>query len=221
PLSRGHICPKAVALQDIHADPDRLKYPLRRTAKGDWERIGWDEAIAEVATRLRSIQQRDGNNAVAVYLGNPTVHNYGTLLFVPPLLRALRTHNSFSASSLDQFPHQLVSAQLFGHQLLLPVPDVDHTRFFVIMGGNPLVSNGSMMTAPDIKNRLVAIQQRGGRVVVIDPRRTETAQLADRHLFIRPGTDALLLLAVLNVLRAENLVRPGRLADFLDGTDEF
>ncbi len=218
PLSRGHICPKAVALQDVHADPDRLRQPMRRTPSG-WERIGWKEAFDETASRIQSIQRRHGDDAIAVYLGNPSVHNYGTMLFAPPLLKALHTRNRFSATSLDQLPHQLVAALLFGHQLLLPVPDVDRTDIFVIMGGNPLVSNGSLMTVPDVRKRLEAIQQRGGKVIVIDPRRTETAELADRHLFIRPGTDALLMLAVLNVLFAENLVRPGHLTPFLDGLE--
>lgn len=217
-FSRGHICPKAVALQDVHTDPDRLKHPVRRTATG-WERIGWDEAFDEVADRIRAIQCKDGRDAVAVYIGNPTVHNYGSLLFAPPFLKALRTRNRFSATSVDQLPHMLVAYLMFGHQLLFPVPDLDRTDFFVIMGGNPVVSNGSMMTAPDVKKRLQAIRERGGRVVVIDPRRTETAEVADRHFFIRPGADALLMLAVLHTLFAENLVQPGRLEGFLDGMD--
>jgi anaerobic selenocysteine-containing dehydrogenase len=220
PLSRGHICPKALALQDVHEDPDRLRHPLRRTARG-WERVGWKEAFDEAAARLKEVQGKHGRDAVGVYLGNPNVHNYGTLLFLGPLLKALRTRNRFSATSLDQLPHMLASALMFGHSLLLPVPDVDRTGFFVIMGGNPVVSNGSLMTAPDIKNRLLAIQERGGKVVVIDPRRTETAKLADQHLFIRPGTDALLLLAVLHVLHAEGLARPGRLAPWINELDVF
>jgi anaerobic selenocysteine-containing dehydrogenase len=220
PLGRGHICPKAVALQDIHSDPDRLQQPVRRTAKG-WERIAWDEAFDEVASRFLQIQREHGDDAVAVYLGNPSVHNYGTMLFAPPLLRALHTRNRFSATSLDQLPHHIVASLLFGHQLLLPVPDIDRTELFVIMGANPVVSNGSLMTVPDIRKRLEAIQQRGGEVVVIDPRRTETARVADRHLFIRPGTDAFLMLAVLNVLFTEKLVQPGRLAGFVDGLEEL
>jgi anaerobic selenocysteine-containing dehydrogenase len=220
PFSRGHLCPKAVALQDIHADPDRLRQPLRRTVSG-WKRISWKQAFDEAAARIQEIQHRHGNDAVAVYLGNPSVHNYGTLLFAPPLLRTLRTRNRFSATSLDQLPHHVVARLLFGHQLLLPVPDVDRTDYFVIMGGNPLVSNGSLMTVPDVRKRLQAIQQRGGKVVVIDPRRTETACMADRHLFIRPGTDALLMLAVVNVLFSENLVRPVRLTPFLEGMEEL
>ncbi len=179
PFSRGHICPKAVALQDIHADPDRLRHPLRRTRSG-WERITWRRAFDETAARLKDVQRQHGPDALGVYLGNPNVHNYGTLLFLPALLATLGTRNRFSATSLDQLPHMFASAFMFGHPLLFPVPDVDHTDFFVIMGGNPAVSNGSLMTAPDIKNRIRAIRDRGGKVVVIDPRRTETAKLADQ-----------------------------------------
>jgi anaerobic selenocysteine-containing dehydrogenase len=220
PLGRGHICPKALALQDIHEDPDRLQRPLRRTA-GGWEEVGWEEALDEAAARLKDVQRRHGRHAVATYLGNPTVHNCGALLFVGPLLKALGTRNRFSAGSLDQLPHMLASALMFGHSLLLPVPDIDRTDFFVIMGGNPAVSNGSLMSAPDVRKRLLAIRERGGKVVVIDPRRTETAKLADQHLFIRPGTDALLLLAVLHTLHAEGLGGPGRLAPFVAGLDVF
>jgi anaerobic selenocysteine-containing dehydrogenase len=220
PLGRGHICPKAVALQDVHFDPDRLRQPVRRIANG-WQTVSWGRAFDEVASRFRRIQREHGDDAVAVYLGNPSVHNFGTLLFAPALLKTLHTRNRFSATSLDQLPHHIVATLLFGHQLLLPVPDIDRTDYFVIMGANPVVSNGSLMTVPDIRKRLEAIQQRGGQVIVIDPRRTETAQAADRHLFIRPGTDALLMLAILNVLYSENLVRPDRLAVFLDGMEEL
>src|SRR5262249_20191353 len=147
-------------------DPDRLRHPLRRTP-GGWERVGWDVAFDEAASRLKEIQRRHGRNAVGIYLGNPNVHNYGSILFLAPLLKALGSRNRFSATSLDQLPHMLASALMFGHSLLFPVPDVDRTDYFVIMGGNPAVSNGSLMTAPDIKNRLRAIRARGGKVVVI------------------------------------------------------
>jgi anaerobic selenocysteine-containing dehydrogenase len=220
PLSRGHLCPKAMGLKDVHEDPDRLRTPLRRV--GDrWEPVGWDEALDEVAHRLGAIQDRDGPNAVALYQGNPTVHNYSAALFGQLFQKALGSRNRFSATSVDQLPHMLAALQMFGHQLLLPIPDIDRTDFFLIVGANPLVSNGSLMSAPDIKHRLQAIRARGGRVVVVDPRRTETAELADEHLFVRPGTDALLLAALLRVIFAEGLARPGRLADFTDNLREI
>ncbi len=219
PFSRGHICPKAAALQDIHEDPDRLRQPVRRRPGGGFERIGWDEAFAEVADKLRSIQDRRGRNAVGVYVGNPTVHNYGSLLFAIPLLKALKTRNLYSATSVDQLPHHLAALEMFGHLLLLPVPDLDRTDHLLILGANPAVSNGSLMSAPDVAKRLAAIRARGGEVVLVDPRRSETAKLADRHHFIRPGTDVLLLAAMLHTLFAERLTRPGRLAAFTDGID--
>ncbi len=207
PLSRGHICPKAVALQDIWQDPDRLRRPLRRD--GDrWDEVTWDEAFDEVAVRLLDIQDRHGRDAVAVYQGNPTVHNSGTMLYAPAFVRELGTRNRFSASSVDQQPHHVAAYFMFGHLLVLPVPDVDRTQHMLIMGANPMASNGSMMTAPGIRQRLRAIQKRDGRVVVVDPRRTETSRIADEHHFIRPGTDVLLLLGLLHTLFAEDLVRP-------------
>jgi len=216
PFSRGHICPKAVALKDLHEDPERLRQPMRRTASG-WEPVSWEEALDETARRLHELQSTQGRDAVAVYLGNPTVHNAGAMLFIPQLLRTLRTRNSYSATSVDQLPHLLASHLMFGHQLLVPIPDLDRTGYLLALGANPLASNGSMMTAPDVRARLRAIQQRGGRVVVVDPRRTETARIADEHLFIRPGTDALFLFAVLHEL----LQRPRleRLAGFTDGQE--
>jgi len=218
PFSRGHICPKGVALQDIHTDPDRLRHPVRRTGSG-WERVGWDEALDYVAFRLRSIGREHGRDAVAVYQGNPTVHNLGSMLFAPGFVRALGTRNRFSATSVDQLPHHFLAYLMFGHQLLVPIPDIDRTQFMLVLGANPAVSNGSLMSAPDAAGRLRAIRARGGTVVVVDPRRTETAALADRHLFVRPGTDALLLMALLHTVFAERLDRPGRLAAFTDGLD--
>jgi anaerobic selenocysteine-containing dehydrogenase len=218
PFSRGYICPKAVALQDLHYDKDRLKHPVRRTGSG-WERISWDEAFDEVAQNLKRIHTRHGRNSIASYLGNPTVHNYGALLFAPGFLRSLRTRNKFSATSVDQLAHHLAGFLMFGHQLLLPIPDVDRTKFFLILGANPAVSNGSLMTAPGMNRRLEEIRKRGGTVVLIDPRHNETARLVDRHLFIRPGTDVLLLLALLHVVFEERLTRLDQLAPFTEGVE--
>lgn len=218
PLSRGHICPKAVALRDVHEDPDRLKHPMRRTAEG-WQRISWRQAFNEAGSQLRSIQRRHGRDAVATYLGNPNVHSSGSLLFGPPLLRSLGTRNRFSATSTDQLPHQLAAQLMFGHQLLIPIPDIDRTQLFLIIGGNPVVSNGSIMTAPNVKERIKAVQSRGGEVVVIDPRRTETAKLASVHHFIRPGTDALLLAAMVSTVLEQGHGAPGELGAFLDGAE--
>jgi anaerobic selenocysteine-containing dehydrogenase len=218
PFSRGYICPKAVALQDLHYDKDRLRHPVRRTPNG-WQRIGWDEAFDEVAQNLKRIQTKHGRNSIATYLGNPTVHNYGALLFAPLFLRSLRTRNKYSATSVDQLAHHVASYLMFGHQLLLPIPDLERTKFFLILGANPAVSNGSMMTAPGMSGRLQEIRQRGGKVILIDPRFNETARLVDRHLFIRPGTDVLLLLALLNVVFEEKLTRMDRLAPFTKGVE--
>jgi anaerobic selenocysteine-containing dehydrogenase len=216
PFSRGYICPKAAALGDLHYDKDRLKHPVRRTPHG-WQRLGWDEAFDEVAQNLKRIHAANGRNSIATYLGNPTVHNYGALLFAPGFIRSLHTRNRFSATSVDQLAHHLSAYLMFGHQLLLPVPDLDRTNFFLILGANPAVSNGSMMTAPGMSHRLHEIRRRGGKVVLIDPRFNETARLADRHLFIRPGTDVLLLLALLHVVFDEKLTRLGTLAAFTTG----
>ena len=216
PFSGGYICPKASALQDLHYDKDRLKYPVRRTNNG-WQQIGWDEAFDEVTQNLKRIQAKHGRNAVATYLGNPIVHNHGALLFAPKFIKSLHTRNRFSATSVDQLAHHLAAYLMFGHQLLVPVPDLDGTDFFLILGANPAVSNGSMMTAPGMGQRLQEVRRRGGKVIVVDPRRNETARLADRHLFIRPGTDVLFLLALLHVVFDEGLTRLGPLDSFTKG----
>ena len=219
PFSRGHICPKAVALQDVHSDPDRLRHPVRRMGDGSWKRLSWDEALDEVGNQLRTVQKVSGYDAVGLYVGNPSVHNWGSLLFGPPLSRVLRTRNRFSATSVDQLPHHVAATLMFGHRLLLPIPDVDRTQFLLVLGANPVVSNGSMMTAPGFKRRLEGLKQRGGLLVVVDPRRTETAEMADRHIFIRPGSDALLLMALLHVIFLEGLETLGSTAEFCDSIE--
>lgn len=208
PLSRGHICPKAVALQDLHEDPDRLRKPVRKTAAG-WHEMEWDEAFDLVADKLHQTRKDHGRNSIGVYLGNPNVHNHGSLVSTMPFLRAIGSQNRFSATSNDQLPHMLASLEMFGHQILFPIPDIDNTDLFICIGANPMASNGSLMTVPDFRGRLKAMQQRGGRMVVVDPRRTETAKLADLFHFIRPGSDALMLMAMVHTLFAEGLVDPG------------
>lgn len=216
PFSRGHLCPKALGLKDLHEDPDRLRRPLRRTARG-FEEIGWDEAFDEVGRRVGEIRAAHGDDALAVYQGNPTVHNLGSMLHGQIALRSLGTRNRYSATSVDQLPHMLAALLMFGHQAMLPVPDLDRTTHLLMFGANPAVSNGSLMTSGGAARRIEAIRARGGRVVVVDPRRTETAALADAHHFVTPGTDALVLLAMLHVIFAEGLARPGRLSAHVRG----
>lgn len=215
PLSQGHICPKAMGLKDIYEDPDRLKRPLKRTESG-WKEISWEEAYEEVARNLTQIQEKYGKNSVGIYKGNPNVHNLGGQLYGANFSRSIKTKNNFSATSVDQLPHHLASLFMFGHYLLTPIPDIDRTDYMLIMGANPLVSNGSLMTVPGFGQRMRALQQRGGKAVVIDPRKTETADKASEHHFIRPGSDAVFLLALLHTLYNENLVDLGKLKDLVD-----
>ncbi len=219
PLSRGYICPKGVSLADIHADPDRLRRPVRRVGEGpdaEWVEISWDEALDLVADQVAGAINQHGRNALGIYLGNPSAHALGAATHGLPFIKSLRTRNRFSASSVDQIPHQFVGWQMYGHQLLLPVPDIDRTSYFLVFGANPMASNGSLMTVPDFPNRLRDLKKRGGRMVVFDPRRTETAKVASEHHFVRPGTDAVVLLAMLNVLFEEGLTRPAAYVDNAD-----
>jgi len=223
PLSRGHVCPKAVALKDIHEDPDRLRQPMRRirgkAGEFQHEPISWEEALDTVADNLVRIINEHGNHALGVYLGNPSVHNYGMLTHAGSLFKHIRTNNRFSATSVDQLPHHLVSLWLFGHRLLFPIPDIDRCQFFLMLGANPIASNGSIWTVPDVRKRIKDLTGRGGRLVVVDPRRTETAELASDYVAIKPGTDAALLLAMIHVLFRDNLVKTGHLGKCLDGVE--
>ena len=213
-FSRGYICPKAVALKDLEDDPDRLRQPLVKR-DGRFVEASWDEAYAEIARRLPPLLAEHGRDSLAFTLGNPNVHRLGLGLYVQRLLRAAGSRNVFSASTLDQMPRQLASGWMYGHALTVPVPDIDRCDFLLMLGANPMASNGSMWTVPDFRGRAKAMRARGGRLVVVDPRRTETAAIADEHHFIRPGTDVFLLLGLLNALFDEGLVRPGRLEEFL------
>jgi len=216
PFSQGHICPKAAAIGDVQGDPDRILEPQRR--EGDkWRAVSWDSAIDEAAERLSAVQRKHGRSAVGFYVGNPTVHSYSAMLGVPFFSRALGTRARFSATSVDQLPSMLAALEMFGHQLLLPVPDVDRTSFFLMLGANPRASNGSLMTAGGISRRLDELRARGGKLVVVDPRRTETAAEADQHFAIRPGTDALFLLALLQVIFEDGRADLRHLAPFTDG----
>jgi anaerobic selenocysteine-containing dehydrogenase len=220
PFSRGYICPKAYGLKGLHEDPDRLRRPLRRSQSGDWEEISWDAAYEYAAERLLKIRELHGANAIGAYFGNPTAHSLHTMVYGSVFLRALGTKQRYSASTVDQFPKMVSAGLMFGNGLTVPVPDLDRTDYLLILGANPLASNGSLMTAPDVKARLRGILGRGGKVVVIDPRRSETAEIASEHMFIRPGTDAYLLLAMVNVLFEENLVRLGRAEGHTRGIEE-
>ena len=218
PFSRGYICPKAAAIADIHNDADRIRMPLIRN-RTSWREASWEEALDRAADGLARVRRQHGRDAVAIYYGNPVAHSLGLITHALTFARALRTRNVYSASSADQLPQMLVALRMFGHQALIPVPDLDRTDLLLIFGANPIVSHGSLMTAPDMRRRLRAIRDRGGRIVVIDPRRTETAEAADQHIPIRPGTDAWLLAAMLHVVFAEQWVNVGRLEGRIKNVD--
>lgn len=217
-FSRGYLCPKGVALKDLHEDPDRLRQPLIKR-DGRFVEATWDEAFAEIERRLPPIIARDGVDSVALTLGNPIVHKTALLLYAPRLGRALGSKNVFSASTLDQMPKHLSCGLMFGDFLSIPVPDIERTDFLLMLGANPMVSNGSLWTVPNFRDKAKALRARGGRLVVVDPRRTETANVADEHIFIRPGGDVFLLLGMVHTLFAEGLIRLGRLAEHVTGVE--
>ncbi len=216
-LSGGFICPKGSTLGKLHVDPDRLRMPLVRK-DGEHVEVSWEEAFEAVQAGFDSVVDAHGRGAVAAYLGNPNVHNMAGSLFVRPMLSALETRNLYTASTVDQRPREVSAAMMFGGAI--PVPDLDRTDWLLMLGANPLESNGSLCTAGDFPGRLRAIRERGGKIVVVDPRRTRTAKQADEHLFVRPGSDALLLVAMAQVLFDEDLVAPGRVGDFTNGLAE-
>ena len=219
-FSHGFICPKGVAIKALHEDPDRLRTPMLRRPDGSFAAASWDEAFALIDERLPPLLAEHGRDAAAIYIGNPAVHGVAALLYGRVLTKALGTRNVYTASTVDQRPKEIASGLMFGGSLTIGIPDVDRTDHLLILGANPLASNGSLLTAPDMRGRLRAIQARGGKVVVVDPRRSRTAEVADAHHFIRPGTDAHLLFALVHVIFAEGLARPGRLADLCAGLDE-
>lgn len=218
PFSRGYMCPKGVALRDLHEDPDRLRTPLIKE-DGKHRPATWEEAWAKIAENVPAIRDAYGPDSIAIYTGNPSAHKLSSMLFGKGVRQAVGTKNAFSASTLDQMPKQLSAGLMFGTWSSIPVPDIDRTDLLVILGGNPLVSNGSIWTVPDFRGRLRELQQRGGKCVVIDPKRTMTAEAADQHHFIRPGTDVFLLAALANHLFAAGLANPGKVAPYTQGLD--
>jgi anaerobic selenocysteine-containing dehydrogenase len=218
-FSHGFICPKGSTLRQLHEDPDWLRAPLVKR-DGRFEPASWDEAFAEVERRLLPIVEQRGRDAVGIYVGNPNAHSLAALIFLRPLIRGLGTTNVFSASTVDQRPKEVSAGLMFGGALTVPVPDVDRTDFLLMLGANPYASNGSLATAPDWPGRIEALLGRGGRLVVVDPRRTQTAEVASRHLAIRPGTDPLLLMALVNVLAADGRIDLGRLEPYVVGVDQ-
>ena len=220
-LSKGNICPKSSGLQDVHTDPDRLRKPVKKI-DGEWHEVGWDEAFDEVATRLADLQRTHGLDAVASYTGRSVAHNIGALLTVMPTRMVMRTKNVYTASTVDQQPHNFVWYFMFGHQLMATIPNLDRTDYYLMLGTNPKISNGAQMaTGANPYKKLDAIRARGGKVVLIDPRRTETAEHCTEHHFIRPTTDALFLMGLVKVIFEEGLATPGRLGKHIVGWDEI
>ncbi|HEX5924619.1 MAG TPA: molybdopterin oxidoreductase family protein [Baekduia sp.] len=220
-FSHGFLCPKGVSIKELHDDPDRLRTPLIKQPDGSFAPASWDDAFALIAEKLPAVIERGGRDAVAAYIGNPSAHSLAFLLYGKVLLKAIGTKNIFSASTVDQFPKQVASALMFGTGTTVAIPDLDRTDYLLCLGANPLASNGSLMTAPDARGRLRAIRKRGGRIVVVDPRRSRTVQEADEHLAIRPGTDALLMMALLHVVFDEGLDSLAAADGCVDGLDEM
>jgi anaerobic selenocysteine-containing dehydrogenase len=220
PFSMGYICPKAHGLKQLHEDPDRLRRPVRRLEDGGYEEISWEQAYRTVGERLAAIRDEHGSEAIGVYLGNPSAHSLHCMVYIPVFLRALGSKQVYSASTVDQFPKMVSAGLMFGDAITIPVPDLDRTDYLMVLGGNPLASNGSLMTAPAVPKRLEAIRERGGKIVVVDPRRSETADVADEHVFIRPGTDAFFLLAMVQTMFEEGIGSLGRAEGHVAGAVE-
>jgi anaerobic selenocysteine-containing dehydrogenase len=221
-FSKGFICPKGASIGELHEDPDRLRAPMLRRPGGGFDEVSWEEAFTFVDERFRAIESAHGRAAFGMYLGNPAAHSIAAVLYGRVLAKALGTRAIFTASTVDQMPKQLASALMFGTGLSVPIPDLDRTTHLLVLGADPLVSNGSLMTSPDARGRLRAIRARGGKLVVVDPRRSRTAGEADEHHFIRPGSDALLLMAIARTLFEEDLAAPGeRLSPHLSGLAEL
>lgn len=220
PFSRGYMCAKALALKDIHEHADRLRQPVRRTPQG-WRAISWETAFKDIEKELEAVKKKHGDNSIALYLGNPRIHHHGSLLTSILLRKSLNSKNCFSVASSDHLPHMLAAYHLFGHMALLPVPDIDNTDYLLCFGANPVVSNASVMSAPYIKKRLKALRNRGGKIITIDPRKTETAELANRHVFIYPGQDVFLLLALIHIIFEKGWSAQGEWQSYTTGLESL
>ncbi len=223
-FSRGYLCPKGVALKDLHEDPDRLRTPMIRRGRGEdarWEACDWETAFVEIERRLLPLLQNHGRQTLAMSYGNPVAHKLGLQLYVPRLARAAKTSNIFSASTLDQMPKHVACGMMYGHWLSIPVPDIERTDLLIVIGANPIASNGSLWTVPDFRSKARALRERGGRLVVIDPRRSETAAVADEHISILPGGDVFLLLGMLQHLFASGSPRLGAAEAYVVGLEHL
>ena len=221
PFSKGSLCPKGALIHKVHEDPDRLKTPLLKKENGEWEEISWTKAFDIVGEKINKIRTEYGNDAIALYLGNPTVHNFGMMLFSGELRRSLRTRNFFSPTTMDQLPHHFIGYHVFGHALNMPIPDVDRTDYFIMFGANPIASNGSIMSGCGPVEKIKAIQQRGGKVILFDPRATETSRVVDEHHFIKPGTDVFFLLGMLHLIQKNEWIELGHLKNRLTDLDKL
>lgn len=221
PLSKGSICPKGAHIHELHEDPDRLKKPLRKTEGGEWEEISWKQALDIVGEKINEVRKNHGKNAVGLYLGNPTVHNFGMMLFAGEFKRILETRNSFSPTTMDQLPHHFIGYYMFGHPLSIPIPDIDRTEYLIILGANPIASNGSLMSGCGPNRRIRAIQDKGGKAILLDPRANETSRIVDEHYVIRPGTDIYFLLGMLHVIQQNNWTVVGELEKHIAGLDKL
>ena len=218
--SRGYVCAKSQALNYTYEDPERLRHPVKKTG-AVWEEISWDEALDTIAEKFAGIRDAHGKDALSIYVGNPLGHDFAAGIYLQSLMASVGTERFFSAGTVDQHPQQMVCWGLIGHEWLFPVPDLSRTDLFICMGANPLVSQGSILGTPNVKGAMEEIQRRGGKCVVIDPRRTETGLVADQHIFITPGTDAYLLMAFANTLFEEQCIDLGHLAENIDNLDEL
>ena len=221
PLSKGSICPKGVLIDKLYSDPNRLKKPLLKKENGEWEEVSWKKALDIVGEKINGIRKEHGNDAIGLYLGNPTVHNFGMMMLSGEMKRMLRTKNSFSPTSMDQLPHHFMGYYMYGNPLNIPIPDIDRTQYMIIFGANPIASNGSLMSAPGIHKRLKDVQKRGGKIIQFDPRKNETSRVVDEHHFIKPNTDVYFLLGMLHLIQKNNWVKLRHLQNHISGLEKL